>query len=235
MQHLSVLFVLIIALCAAGCGRNTPATSSQKTTASEEKRPNPEAQLYQAFANAIADEKQRETVEKMAESPDAVHARGLTGETPLIAACMLNKPDIARLLIEKGADVNARSNRNGTALTNCDDPELAKLLIEKGAAVNAQGLADETALHLAIRDGMLELARVLLENGADPTIANDRGETALHYAVDWDQPDIIKALLAEGADVTLENRNGQTPLDIARTKDGTVMANMLRPPSRETD
>jgi ankyrin repeat protein len=50
--------------------------------------------------------------------------------------------------------------------------DCAKLLLDRGANVNAKTQSAETSLHYAAQYGHPEIARLLLERGADPTITN---------------------------------------------------------------
>ena len=63
-----------------------------------------------------------------------------------------------------------------------DQEEIAKLLIESGAEVNGQAERQITALHRAARLGNVEMVKVLLDAGADPKLADDRGQTAADWA-----------------------------------------------------
>jgi uncharacterized protein len=60
---------------------------------------------------------------------------------------------------------------------------IAKLLIERGADVNGQAPNQASVLMMAAREGQQDLAQTLLEAGADPHAVNDRGETALVWAM----------------------------------------------------
>jgi hypothetical protein len=70
--------------------------------------------------------------------------------------------------------------------------EIVKLLIERGANVNAQArsLGKEywtegwTPLHFALNYGYFQIAKVLLANGADPNIRDDEGRTPFDLAVE---------------------------------------------------
>lgn len=60
--------------------------------------------------------------------------------------------------------------------------EIAKLLIESGAEVNGQAERQITALHRAARLGNVEIVKVLLNAGANPKLSDDRGQTAADWA-----------------------------------------------------
>ena len=61
-------------------------------------------------------------------------------------------------------------------------PGIATLLLEKGANINAKNNHGNTPLHLAAIHGMTEVIRVLLNHGAKLHATNDDGKTALRYA-----------------------------------------------------
>ena len=56
--------------------------------------------------------------------------------------------------------------------------EAARLLLEKGAAVDAQVKDGRTPLMMACKGGHVEAARLLLEKGADRTLREEQGDTA---------------------------------------------------------
>jgi ankyrin repeat protein len=56
------------------------------------------------------------------------------------------------------------------------------LLIERGADVNAKTNGGWTPLHSAAFYGHVEVVRLLLEHGADPNIKNIWGQTAIDLA-----------------------------------------------------
>lgn len=93
--------------------------------------------------------------------------------------------------------------------------EIVRVLLEKGADVNAQDIARHTPLHLAARDGQENIARLLLEYGADPDARNRDGDTSMHKAAKGGHNAIIGALLAKGADINAENGINVTPYEVA--------------------
>jgi hypothetical protein len=71
------------------------------------------------------------------------------GSTPLMIAALVGQTDAAELLIEKGANINARSNDGGTVLHAAAffcRTETVKLLLSRGADVNAKNSREETSL-----------------------------------------------------------------------------------------
>ena len=77
------------------------------------------------------------------------------------------------------------------------DTEIAKFLIEKGADVNAKSRDGSTPLHSAAFLGRAEFAELLIQKGADVNPENYKGETLLDVsAVDWEATKFIAGLLA---------------------------------------
>jgi ankyrin repeat protein len=72
--------------------------------------------------------------------------------------------------------------------------EIARLLIEAGADVNAVQQAGFTPLHAAAMGGKLELAKLLLARGADPKARADDGRDALAMARDAKQEALVDLL-----------------------------------------
>ncbi|MFC1842891.1 ankyrin repeat domain-containing protein [Candidatus Dependentiae bacterium] len=135
--------------------------------------------------------------------------------SPLIANIIFGeKIEIAKLLIENGANVNFQTCNGQTPLMLAitkNKLELVRLLIEKGADVNTQAKIEMASLKmsftaLAIAVGMqnLPMVELLLENGADPSIKNKDGQnqdkykdgkTALEQAKEFDNKELIEILL----------------------------------------
>ena len=79
---------------------------------------------------------------------DAMEPQG--GSTPLMVAAAFGQANVAELLIEKGANVNARSSDGGTALHGAAffcHAEIVKLLLAKGVDIGAENVRGETALY----------------------------------------------------------------------------------------
>jgi len=111
------------------------------------------------------------------EDPSLATAWSDDGFTPLHFAAFFGHPAAARLLAERGADLEARSTNEQFALdarplhsaAAAGEREVCEVLLDAGADVNAVQHRGYTALLEARQSGNEELAQLLLERGADPT------------------------------------------------------------------
>jgi len=86
-----------------------------------------------------------------------------SGSTPLIIAAVFGQAEVAELLIEKGANVNARSNDGGTALHAAAffcHGQIVKLLLAKGVDIGAENVRGETALYTVTAPWSQDVERV---------------------------------------------------------------------------
>ncbi|KAJ7819608.1 ankyrin repeat-containing domain protein [Mycena olivaceomarginata] len=135
------------------------------------------------------------------------HSRNNAAGPPLYWAAKLGFLHIMRLLLERGADVNAQGGRYGNALQAASKGghlDLAQLLVERGAAVNAQGGRYGNALQAALARGHLDLAQLLLECGADVNAQGGVYGNALQAASQGGHLDLAQLLLERGADVNTQ-------------------------------
>ena len=103
-----------------------------------------------------------------------------------------------------------------------------RVLLENGADVNAKGGEGETPLHKAAQWRFLEVLEILLENKADVNAKDNLGNTALHWAAGNGYSHITTVLLDNGADVNAENLDGNTALTLALARgDGEDMVKVL--------
>ncbi len=150
-------------------------------------------------------------------------------------------PSVVKLLIEAGADVNAKNGLKWTPLVciildrknhlySYHLSKSVKLLIDAGANPNEYGL--DPPLHIAIKEDVdTSIASTLINAGADLNVQDDYTKnTALHYAVlNKNSKTYVQMLIEAGADITLRNRNGQTPMDLVKTKTlRTFIENLLK-------
>lgn len=134
------------------------------------------------------------------------------GYTPLMYA---TNAQIAKMLVDKGANVNVRGKDNQTPLLKASSKgaaEVTRILLSKGADVNAKGRKGQTALIMSIDNGYSEVAKVLLVHGADVNATDDQGRTALMCAASNKQPGILRMLLEKGADANVRSKIGYPAL-----------------------
>lgn len=81
------------------------------------------------------------------------------------------------------------------------DARMGRLLLELGADPNARGRGGETPLLMAARGGDEELVQVLVDAGADVGLPDEGGRSPLTWAVERGHEDIVSVLLRYGSDV----------------------------------
>jgi ankyrin repeat protein len=77
--------------------------------------------------------------------------------------------------------------------------EVVRVLIAKGADMNARDLGDWTPLSRALVEKHSDVAALLISEGADVNLLNDSGVSALDNAVDFGLSDIVEMLRNAGA------------------------------------
>jgi ankyrin repeat protein len=116
------------------------------------------------------------------------------------------------------SDEDGRSLLMHAVLAMPPDPSVVKLLIDRGADVNAaDGLHKSTSLHFAASFGRHDLVTALLDAGAEVDPMDSFGNTPLWEAAMRPKSTgaVIKELLRRGADPQKKNYQGVSPFDIA--------------------
>eukprot|EP00398_MALV-I-01_sp_L67-1_P001066 gene1066-861_t len=92
-------------------------------------------------------------------------------------------------------------------------PNLVRVLLEFGADVDRITSHDFTALHMASKMGLAGVVKVLVEGGADTEIHSGEGSfMSLHHAANKGHSGVVQLLLDAGASVTSLDHNGAEPL-----------------------
>ena len=181
-----------------------------------------------------------------------VDPRWPEGEVPLILAA--GDPDIFNLLLERGADVNARDPRGYTPLMatrSMGNDAGVKALLERGVSQDIFGAImdkdaervrellrhDPTAanpvgegpvpLIWAGRYGDHEIIRMLLEAGAEPNVWRDIdhfGKTALDMVISYQEDDVVQLMLDHEADPEFKGEGNQASTLRVALRNGTVGA-----------
>ena len=169
-------------------------------------------------------------------------------ETTLHKAASRGQKDMVRLLLRKGASIEATNKYKNTPL-HCaaqnGHTNTVELLLEKGARIHAMGEYNkaveqdikqgrlwiegsseftETPLHLAVRNGHMSTVELLLEKGASVQASAMHYNTPLHLAK---STRLVELLLENGAWIDAPGLLGNTALHFAACSGDTTMAELL--------
>jgi ankyrin repeat protein len=140
---------------------------------------------------------------------------------------LAHSEEVARFLIEHGADVNARDGEYGMTPLFNQGIAVCRFLVEKGADVNAPSRKGVTPLMWAVYWDAMDKARFLVEKGADVNARDEYMKTPLHVAANWNKKELADFLLSHGADVNARDASGWTPLHWAAFEGGPEVAELL--------
>ena len=132
-----------------------------------------------------------------------VNAKMKRGVTPLHLAAIGSKTAASRVLIERGADVQAMSQSDYTLsviegrnplgyAASAGNKELVALLLDKGASPDVGSVNGETPLMIAADRNHVEVAQLLLDRGANVNLRDRHGRSALGYALDHTMKELLQ-------------------------------------------
>jgi Ankyrin repeats (3 copies) len=166
------------------------------------------------------------------------------GDSALHVAAAGYRVEIAKLLLDAGADSGSAKNRRSSQPLHyaadgyLDSPfwdatrqvAMIRLLLKAGAKIDAQDKNGATPLHRAVRTRCAAAVKCFLGAGGDPTIMNKPGSTPFHLAAQntgrggsgseqarMAQREILKAFLEQGVSPTLTDVKGKSVLEWARS------------------
>lgn len=146
-----------------------------------------------------------------------------TSWTALLAAAYAGSSEIAHLLLEKHANIEARTSTGASALMYAAEEKhltVVRLLLSAGADVHALDRKGDTALHRTVRkSGHVEIIDAVVGKGGNLDATNKEGETTLHIAASKSGGQrLLSALLDRQANREATDVAGRTPLHVAIEK-----------------
>lgn len=140
-----------------------------------------------------------------------VHEAAAWGDAAAVEAELAREPDLIDTPSEDGFHPLSLAAFFG-------QPEVARLLISRGASVSlpAENAMRVAPLHAAAAVGNRELVELLLERGADPDARQQNDYTAMHTAAQHGDIEIAEMLRRHGANLTARTTDGLTPADVAQ-------------------
>lgn len=161
-----------------------------------------------------------------------ISTRGRHIDTPLLSAIRSRNEDAAKLLIDKGADIEVGNHRYRSPFSYAAHygcPEVARVLLEKGVNIANDQSWDDIPLFLAASGGRTSVVKLLLEYGADIEARNQRlpYHNALSAAAESGNLDTIEVLLDAGANVNATDEDGLTVLHDAVIEGQTDLIKLL--------
>lgn len=158
-------------------------------------------------------------------------------DTALHIAAAGYRVEVARMLLDAGADVGAAKNHrssqplhyasDGYLESNCWDAKrqvrMIELLLKSGADIHARDKNGATPLHRAVRTRCADAVKCLLNAGSDATLKSKPGSTPFNLAVQntgrggsgaeqakTAQREIIQSFLQRGISPSLKDGKGKT-------------------------
>jgi len=162
-------------------------------------------------------------VEKLIHQGADIEIKNKDGRmTPLILASYNGRTDVVRLLLEHGADTDAKDSNGWSALSRarqCNRRGVVSLLVKHNEIRHlCEGNADEKekALLKASKEGFVEAVKLLLEKGVSVNAKDEHGKTPLMIAILHERTTTIRILKEKGADIITEDNYGNSSISLSK-------------------
>lgn len=206
------------------------------------------------FLHAVKQGDGPTVAELLRQQPELISVADEYDKTALHWAAEKDHAEIARTLLDAGADIEAKTNWGDTPLkwaATLGSARVADLLLGHGAkgftlnVAAALGKLDDVktmidsaadpsqvseAMYSAARNGHTEVVRYLLDEGAAIDTKGFFGGTGLHWAAINGHRETVELLIARGADLKIRDEQfDSTPEGWAEEGDHAEIAELLRP------
>jgi len=132
--------------------------------------------------------------ELLAADPGLANARDDGGSTPLHWAARGVHAELAKFLMQHGADVTIRNANQVIALHSVayrGADELVALMVSSGADIDAKAVTGATPLHFAVQGGHAQTTELLLSRGAAVDATDGLGSTPLLLAASFGLKEMV--------------------------------------------
>ena len=173
--------------------------------------------IHSASTHGYADDAHR-IVQRLIKGGARVDSPSPLGAQPIHLAAIYGWLPVLSMLLDNGADANARTR------------EMSDLVWRLSAPANARRAHRQTPLMIAAHEGTTAAARLLLERGATVGLRDSVGNTALHAAASawWNEnTEFVSLLLESGADPNARNARDRMPRDLAAAAGYAASAALL--------
>jgi ankyrin repeat protein len=152
-----------------------------------------------------------------------IEARSPNGDTPLIRAYRRKRVEVLGILLNAGADPDAKLERSDDSdyllhyMVEHRDLESAELLCASGADINIKDSKGQTPLYKATELDSVAMVRLLAHQGANLDCYTDLEEksTVLHVACKLGHVAVAHSLIVMGANIEARAADQSTPLLLA--------------------
>ncbi|KAK8121286.1 hypothetical protein PG999_005406 [Apiospora kogelbergensis] len=185
-----------------------------------------------ALHRAIANDDIKIVQLLLADGRVSVESMAPDGATPLIIAASEGHADMVSMLLKWGANVNARSVYDASAIfyaVEQNSLKCVRILIEHGADCTFKDFQGRGILQMAALQSCSTMLDFILGfvDDLNPNAQGDRGETPLHDAIGRKSESIVGVLLKHGARTDIADGRGKTPLRLARDECDVRLIDML--------
>lgn len=155
------------------------------------------------FASFVLENEQNLSKNETIREAPNFNCKNSNGDSPLSLSLQLNRTDLVPILIQGGADVNARNGQDMTLLHQAilnHDSETAVFLLQQGADMNSLTGEQESPLQLAIHCHLPQVVDALCTRGVALSAPNNKGDPPLWTALELEYDDVAQVLVRHGVD-----------------------------------
>ena len=152
------------------------------------------------------------------------------GISAIHLAAGLREDTTFQLLLDLGADINARDHMGSTPLHYAilkQSSRTIELMLRRGVNVNISDFSGKTPLILATKKEDVKAVQDLLGAGADWLVRDAQGNCAIHYAAQNGNLNLLEMLFLAPEDLEIKNHHGECPIHLAVSKNHSAMVQAL--------